>query len=80
MRFADELRGVREGLGLSQNRLALEVGVNHSYVSRLEAGKRPGSLAFLALLVTRLGLDDGRRDRLGLALIDDAMRAVGDVE
>ena len=40
MSFSESLKTFRESTGLSQYQFAKKSGVNHSYVSRLEAGSR----------------------------------------
>lgn len=51
------LRVWREHRGLTQEELAAAAGVGKSYVSQIEAKKKPGSVAVLQRLAGALGLD-----------------------
>jgi transcriptional regulator with XRE-family HTH domain len=43
-RLGRNVRGARESLGLSQERLALETGLDRTYISSLERGRRNASI------------------------------------
>ncbi|MCD4749973.1 MAG: helix-turn-helix domain-containing protein [Thermoanaerobaculales bacterium] len=47
----------REYRGLTQAGLAEKVGITKSYVSQIEAGKKPGSIAVLRRVATALDVD-----------------------
>lgn len=66
--FGKVLRSVRLRLGLSQGQVAQKVGLDRSYVNRLEAGERgaPSAHAIVAL-ATALDLDEPDTDRLLLS-------------
>lgn len=51
------LRGIRDARGLTVRELAAKVGVNPSTVSRIETGKRNGSLPTLAALAAALDVE-----------------------
>lgn len=53
--FGRALRAVRERCGLSQEALALEAGVDRTFVSRAERGERQPALATVFLLAEALG-------------------------
>ena len=55
--FGDRIRKRRLKLGLSQEALALESGINRTYIGSLEAGERNPSLENVARLATALGVD-----------------------
>jgi len=65
--FGLALRTFREARRLSQTRLALRAGVEHSYVSRLEGGTRNPSRDAVQTLAAALNLDAAERDELVLA-------------
>ena len=50
------VRTARKRLGLSQEQLALEVGMKRSYLSDLERGTRNPSVKAIARLATALGI------------------------
>lgn len=62
--FPAALAQIRKDLGLSQAKLARLVGVDHSYVSRLEGGTRTPSLEFVLKMAERCELSDGVKDTL----------------
>lgn len=66
--FGEALRSVRVRLDLSQGQLAQKVGLDRSYINRLEAGERgaPSAHAIVAM-ASALNLDDLDTDRLLLA-------------
>ena len=66
--FGEALRSVRVRLDLSQGQLANKVGLDRSYINRLEAGERgaPSAHAIVAM-ASALNLDDLDTDRLLLA-------------
>lgn len=53
--IAVNIRNRREDLGWTQSDLARAVGVDHSYISRLEAGERIPSVSMLARLARVMG-------------------------
>lgn len=53
--IAVEIRSRRMERGWSQGDLARLIGVDHSYISRLESGKRVPSVGMLARLSEALG-------------------------
>lgn len=55
--FGQHARARREKAGLSQEALALEVGLERSYLSRLERGKNQPTLLALLKLAKGLGCD-----------------------
>jgi transcriptional regulator with XRE-family HTH domain len=72
--FGDRVRDSRLNLGLSQEALALDAGINRSYIASLEAGQRNPSLEMMARVAIALQIDladlvaglqeiDGRRRR-----------------
>ena len=54
-RFGRRLQEAREREGISQSRLAEELDLDHSYISRLESGARMPSLGLLLALKRRYG-------------------------
>ena len=54
-RFGRRLQQAREHEGISQSRLAEELDLDHSYISRLESGARMPSVALLLALKRRYG-------------------------
>ena len=42
--FGDKLRAIREGKGISQEKFALSIGMDRTYYSSVEAGRRNISL------------------------------------
>lgn len=80
--FSDLLREFRERAGLSQSRLARLARIDHSYVSRLEGGRRAPERAVVLRLAEALGLDPTERDRLlvaaGAAPVSALTHDVGD--
>jgi transcriptional regulator with XRE-family HTH domain len=65
--FAETLANYRSQRGLSQSRLAHEAGFDHSYISRLEAGKREPSRETVASLAEVLELGPVEVDQLLIA-------------
>ena len=65
--FAQVLAELRTMRGLSQSRLAHEAGFDHSYISRLEAGKREPSRDTVMALAEVLTLRPVELDRLLIA-------------
>ncbi len=65
--FAQVLAELRTMRGLSQSRLAHEAGFDHSYISRLEAGKREPSRDTVLALAEVLTLRPVELDRLLIA-------------
>ena len=53
--FGEVLRELRKEQGLSQERLALEAGVERNYISLLELGKNSASLKMIFKLARVLG-------------------------
>ena len=77
------LRGYRRRAGLSLLRTARAVGIDHSYLSRLEHGRRHPSAATLERLVGVLGVPAGEAEELrGLAGYParDPLTALGAIE
>lgn len=74
--FAGLLALYRTRHGLSQSRLAHEAGFDHSYISRLEAGKREPSRETVTVLAHELRLDARSLDSLlvaaGFRPVDDS--------
>ena len=56
-RLSDNLRRARGKVGLSQEALALQAGINRSYVGQIERGIGNPSLQVLVKLATTLRLD-----------------------
>ncbi len=54
--FGKELRKARTAVGISQEKLALKVGLDRTYISMLERGLRQPSLTTIFLLSPALGL------------------------
>jgi len=54
--FGRELRKARHTVGLSQEKLALQVGLDRTYISMLERGVRQPSLKTIFLLCSSLGV------------------------
>lgn len=65
--FANALRYEREARRLSQSRLALLAGFDHSYISRMEAGNREPSRDAVLSVAAAMDLDAAGRDGLLLA-------------
>jgi transcriptional regulator with XRE-family HTH domain len=57
--FGDRVRARRHHLGLSQDDLAYEAGINRTYIASLEAGRRNPSLELMAKLAVALSVDLG---------------------
>ncbi|MCR9253571.1 MAG: helix-turn-helix domain-containing protein [bacterium] len=53
--FGNTLKSVREERSLSQEKLALNVGLHPTYISLLERGKRQPSLTVIFKLAKELG-------------------------
>ena len=54
--FGKELRNARKAVGVSQEKLALQVGLDRTYISMLERGLRQPSLTTIFLLAPALSL------------------------
>lgn len=54
--FGNELRKARTSVGLSQEKLALQVGLDRTYISMLERGLRQPTLTTLILLGSALDI------------------------
>jgi len=52
--FGNSLRELRKGLGLSQEELALRCGLDRTYISGLERGKRNPTLKVLSVVAQHL--------------------------
>ncbi|MBN8769672.1 MAG: helix-turn-helix transcriptional regulator [Stenotrophomonas nitritireducens] len=55
--LAGNIRGLRLAEGLSQERLALEAGIDRTYISQIERSVGNPSLLVLCKLADRLGAD-----------------------
>lgn len=64
MTFGHALKVYRETARTSMSQLAIDAGLNHSYISRLEAGHRTPTRASVHLLANALGLGPDARDHL----------------
>jgi transcriptional regulator with XRE-family HTH domain len=62
--FPRILRDLREKHDMSQARLAKAIGVDHSYISRLESGQRRPSYDVVLAIASALGLDNEERKLL----------------
>lgn len=62
--FGAELRRLRNETGLSQSKFADRVGVDHAYVSRLEAGRRRPARDMVFRVALEFGLSIDRRNEL----------------
>lgn len=51
-----KLKELRERKNLTQAELARKIGVNRSYISRIESGKSKPSLALLERIANELGI------------------------
>ena len=56
VRFGSRLRERRTALGLSQEKFAGKCGLDRTYISGIERGKRNLSLRNLELIATALGI------------------------
>ncbi|MGY4772295.1 helix-turn-helix domain-containing protein [Kribbella sp. CWNU-51] len=56
--FGAQLRHSRQAVGLSLRQLATRVGYDHSYLSQVERGQRPGSAGLARLCDRELGTGD----------------------
>src|SRR3954447_23237479 len=56
--FGTQLRQSRQAAGLSLRQLAARVGYDHSYLSQVERGQRPGSADLARLCDRELGTGD----------------------
>lgn len=65
--FGEELRRQRARQRISQSRLALEAGFDHSYVSRIESGTRKPTREAVLALADALRAAPQERDRLLIA-------------
>ena len=54
--FGQELRKARKAVGISQEKLALQVGLDRTYISMLERGLRQPSLTTIFLLSPAIGI------------------------
>jgi len=54
--FGEELRALRHSRGLTQEKLALECGLDRTFISLLERGQRQPTLATLFALAETLGI------------------------
>ena len=73
--FADLLRHYRERAGLSQVRLAQLVGIDHSYLSRLESGRRHPTRGVVLLSALTQVVGDPVLERAARLLHDDGVPA-----
>ena len=65
--FGLALKRLREARKISQNRLAEGANVDHSYISRLEAGSRHPTRSAVELIAQALELESSERDALLIA-------------
>jgi transcriptional regulator with XRE-family HTH domain len=56
-RLSDKVKKARKKVGLSQEALALQAGINRSYVGQIERGIGNPSLLVLVKLATTLQID-----------------------
>ena len=56
-KFGARVRSVRLNLGLSQEKLAFDCGLDRTYISSIERGKRNVSLINIHKLATTLGVE-----------------------
>jgi len=54
--FGQELRKARNAVGISQEKLALQIGLDRTYISMLERGLRQPTLTTIFLLCPALNL------------------------
>ena len=52
--LGDNVRSARAALDISQEALGLEVGIDRTYISGIERGRRNPSLKVIALIAARL--------------------------
>lgn len=64
IQFGATLKRYREGLRVSQSKLAERAGFDHSYVSRLESGARTPTRDAVQQLAEALGLERLNQDEL----------------
>jgi transcriptional regulator with XRE-family HTH domain len=57
---AEAVRRARKASGLSQEDLALEAGLDRTYISQVERGKRNVTIVVLARIATALGTTPDR--------------------
>ena len=69
-KFGPLLRSTREWKGISQNQLAKDCELNHSYVNRLENGSRMPSRDTTTRILRALGLTEF--DDRGMSILDAA--------
>lgn len=69
--FGEALRQVRDSRDISQETLALEIGLDRTYVSMLERGKHQPTLAAVILLANALGTDPALLVKKTKARLDD---------
>lgn len=70
------LRDFRLRVGMTQLDLAHDMGYEQAYVSALELGIRSPSQEFLAVLVTKLEMNEQDRNELEVAIADSRRRFV----
>jgi transcriptional regulator with XRE-family HTH domain len=63
-RFGEVLRALRTKQGLSQEQLALDSGLDRSYISMLERGKRQPSLTTIFVIAENLNVAPSKIVRL----------------
>jgi transcriptional regulator with XRE-family HTH domain len=54
--FGNTLRGARRERGLSQEEMAMQCGLDRTYISGLERGRRNPTLRVLLIISTNLGM------------------------
>lgn len=56
-RLAVNLKRLRKATGLSQEKFALEHGIDRTYISAIERGRRNPTITVVKRLATALGVD-----------------------
>lgn len=74
--FAAELKARRLGMGLSQESLALDCGVNRTFVAKLELAQNQPSLCVMLRLAEGLGVELPELLRSTLVRYKSELRAV----
>ncbi len=56
-RLATNVKRLRKATGLSQEKFGLEYGMDRTYISAIERGRRNPTIAIVERLATALGVD-----------------------